>query len=237
MKKMMLALLAAMCMLGAAACGSSSTAEAPAQTQAAVQETQAQQTEQSVKTTRSEQSDAEMTVPEQTEEQPGTDDLDASTGADTIVVYFSATGTTRGVAERIANVTNADLFELIPAEPYSDADLDWNDKNSRTTIEMNDPSCRPAIASKVDNMAQYDVVFVGFPVWWYREPSIIDTFMESYDFTGKTVVPFATSGMSPIGDAGANMQALASGAKVAAGKRFPSGVSAAELEKWASAWV
>ena len=154
-----------------------------------------------------------------------------------LVAYFSASGVTAKLAERLADAIGADVFAIEPAVPYTKADLDWMDKKSRSTIEMNDPSCRPAIASEVDNMGQYDVVFVGFPVWWYREPSIIDTFMESYDFTGKTVVPFATSGMSPIGDAGANMQALAPGAKVAAGKRFPNGVSAAELEKWASAWV
>ena len=154
-----------------------------------------------------------------------------------LVAYFSASGVTAKLAERLADAIGADVFAIEPAVPYTKADLDWMDKKSRSTIEMNDPSCRPAIASEVDNMAQYDVVFVGFPVWWYREPSIIDTFMESYDFTGKTVVPFATSGMSPIGDAGANMQALAPGAKVAAGKRFPNGVSASELEKWASAWV
>ena len=154
-----------------------------------------------------------------------------------LVAYFSASGVTAKLAGRLADAIGADIFAIEPAVPYTKDDLDWMDKKSRSTIEMNDPSCRPAIASTVDNMAQYDVVFVGFPVWWYREPSIIDTFMESYDFTGKTVVPFATSGMSPIGDAGANMQALAPGAKVAAGKRFPSGASAAELAKWAAEWV
>lgn len=98
---------------------------------------------------------------------------------------------------------------------------------------MKDPGSRPAIAEKVVNMSQYDVVFVGFPVWWYQEPSIINTFMESYDFKGKKVIPFATSGMSPIGDSGKNMQALAPGAAVAEGKRFPSNVSADELKEWA----
>ena len=102
---------------------------------------------------------------------------------------------------------------------------------------MNDRNCRPAITAKIDDMTQYDVVFVGFPVWWYREPSIIDTFMEAYDFDGKTVVPFATSGMSPVGDSGKNMQKLAPGAKVAAGRRFPNSVSADELKKWASEWL
>lgn len=102
---------------------------------------------------------------------------------------------------------------------------------------MNDRSCRPAIRSGVENMAQYDVVFVGFPVWWYREPSIIDTFMEAYDFSGKTIVPFATSGMSGIGDSGENMQRLAKGAKVLPGKRFKNSVSSGDLKNWAEEWL
>ena len=150
-----------------------------------------------------------------------------------LVACFSASGVTAKLAERLADAIGADLFAIEPAVPYTKADLDWMDKKSRSTIEMNDRGSRPEIASRLGSMAQYDVVFVGFPVWWYREPSIIDTFMESYDFTGKTVVPFATSGMSPIGDAGANMQALAPGARVMAGKRFPGGASAEELKKWA----
>ena len=154
-----------------------------------------------------------------------------------LVAYFSASGTTAGVANRLAKATGADLFEIKPVQIYTDADLDWTNKQSRSSVEMNDGNSRPAIASKVENMAQYDVVFVGFPIWWYREPSIIDTFMEAYDFSGKTVVPFATSGSSGIGDSGKNMQALAPKAKVLEGKRFPSGVSAEDLKKWASEWL
>ena len=110
-------------------------------------------------------------------------------------------------------------------------------KKSRSSVEMNDRSCRPAIRTRVDNMEQYDVVFVGFPVWWYREPSIIDTFMEAYDFSGKTIVPFATSGMSGIGDSGMNMQELAKGAKVLPGMRFKNSASSGELKKWAEEWL
>ena len=110
-------------------------------------------------------------------------------------------------------------------------------KNSRSSLEMNDRNSRPAIRSGVENIAQYDVVFVGFPVWWYREPSIIDTFMEAYDFSGKTVVPFATSGSSEIGDSGKNMQDLAKGAKVLPGKRFRNNVSSGELKDWAEEWL
>lgn len=155
----------------------------------------------------------------------------------TLVAYFSASGTTAALAERLAKETGADLFEIKPETPYTSADLDWQDSRSRSSVEMNDRSCRPAISSKVDDMAQYDVVFVGFPIWWYREPSIIDTFMESYDFSGKTVVPFATSGSSGIGSSGSNMQALALGSKVEKGKRFPSGASGSELAGWASQWI
>ena len=150
-----------------------------------------------------------------------------------LVTYFSATGTTAKVAERLSQAINADLFEIKPVHPYSNADLDWTDKKSRSSVEMADKSSRPAIADQVADMSQYNVVFVGFPIWWYREPSIIDTFMESYNFAGKTVIPFATSGMSSIGDSGKNMQALAPSANVLEGKRFSAGVSAEELKSWA----
>lgn len=150
-----------------------------------------------------------------------------------LVAYFSASGVTAGLAERLAKAAGADLFEIAPEVPYTKADLNWMDKKSRSTVEMNDRSCRPAIGSKVENMDQYETVFVGFPIWWYREPSIIDTFMESYDFTGKTVIPFATSGGSGLGDSAENMQALAPKAKVTDGNRFPGRASEAELKAWA----
>lgn len=154
-----------------------------------------------------------------------------------LVAYFSATGTTAGVAERLAKATEGDIFAIIPQQPYTDADLDWRNKQSRSSVEMDNVNSRPAITSKVENMSQYNVIFVGFPIWWYREPSIIDTFMESYDFAGKTVVPFATSGSSGMGNSGANMQALAPKAKVYKGKRFPSNVSEDELKKWSAEWL
>jgi len=156
--------------------------------------------------------------------------------AKTLVAYFSASGVTAKVAGRLAEAAGADLFEIVPETPYTRADLNWMDKKSRSTIEMNDPACRPAIAGRVADMAEYDRVFVGFPVWWYREPSIIDTFMESYDFSGKTVVPFCTSGGSGLGPAGDNMQKLAPGSKVAAGRRFAASVSSGELADWAESF-
>ena len=116
-----------------------------------------------------------------------------------LVAYFSASGQTAKLAKTIAGVTGGDLFEIAPETAYTAADLDWMDKKSRSTVEMNDPKSRPAIAGKVADMAQYDTVFVGFPIWWYQAPRIIETFLESYDFSGKTVIPFATSGGSGMG--------------------------------------
>lgn len=153
-----------------------------------------------------------------------------------MVAYFSASGVTAKVARRLAKAIDADLFEIRPETPYTKADLNWMDKKSRSTLEMNDPSCRPAMA-QVPDVSAYDVIFVGFPIWWYREPSIIDTFMESTDFTGKTVVPFCTSGGSGIGDSAQNMQALARGAVVKKGRRFSALALAGELKKWAGQWL
>ena len=150
----------------------------------------------------------------------------------TLVAYFSASGVTARVAEKLASAAGADLFEIAPAEPYTKADLDWTNKQSRSSVEMNDRSCRPAIATQVENMSQYDTVFVGFPVWWYRQPSIIDTFLESYDFTGKKIVPFCTSGGSGLGQAPEYMQELVPAANVLMGRRLSANVSEEELKKW-----
>ncbi len=151
----------------------------------------------------------------------------------TLVAYFSASGVTAKVADKLAKAINADLYEIAPEVPYTKADLNWMDKKSRSSVEMNDRTSRPAISTTVENMDQYDTVFVGFPIWWYREPSIIDTFMESYDFTGKTVIPFATSGGSGLGDSYNNLQALAPGAKVINGEKFSGSVSEDKLRAWA----
>ena len=113
-----------------------------------------------------------------------------------LVAYFSAGGVTKKVAERLAAAAGADLFEIEPAVPYTVADLDWTNKKSRSSVEMNDPSSRPEIARRLDSLEEYDTVFLGFPIWWYVAPTIINTFLESYDFSGKTLIPFATSGGS-----------------------------------------
>lgn len=150
-----------------------------------------------------------------------------------LVAFFSASGTTERVARDLAEAAGADLFEITPEQAYTAADLNWRDKGSRTTMEMNDESCRPAIAGGVVDMARYDTVFVGFPVWWYVEPRVIDTFLEGYDFAGKTIVPFATSGGSGLGKAPQRMQALAPDAKVLSGGLLNGRPSKGELVKWA----
>ncbi len=155
-----------------------------------------------------------------------------STESKVLVVYFSATGTTKGVAEKIADVTNADLYEIKAAQTYTDADLDWNDRSSRTTIEQNDKSVRPEIASEKLSLDGYTTVFIGYPIWWGEEPRILDTFAESYDFDGITVIPFCTSGGSGIGRSGKNLEENASSGNWLDGARFGGSVSEAELQSW-----
>lgn len=152
-----------------------------------------------------------------------------------LVVCFSATGNTRGVAQRLAAAIGADFVEITPAQPYSPEDLDWRNKESRTSREMADRKSRPAIATAFPRLGEYETIFLGFPIWWGREPSIIDTFVESNAGTlaGKTIVPFATSGSSGMGDTTANLQALAPQAKVLPGRRFPVKTDGATLGKWA----
>ena len=149
-----------------------------------------------------------------------------------LVAYFSATGTTKGVAEHIANGLNADIYEIVPEDPYTDADLNYNDNNSRTTIEMNDPNARPAISGSVENMEQYDIIFVGYPIWWGEAPRIVSTFMESYDFSGKTIVPFCTSGGSGIGSSASNLERLTSGATWLDGRRLNGSDSQDTVMEW-----
>lgn len=141
-------------------------------------------------------------------------------GNKTLVAYFSATGTTMEAATRLAKAIHADLHEIVPEVPYTSADLNWNNKNSRSSVEMADKSSRPAVASKVENMAQYNTVFVGFPIWWYIAPMIINTFLEQYDMTGKTIVPFFTSGGSGAGETLKYLKPSAPGANWVEPKNF-----------------
>ncbi len=150
-----------------------------------------------------------------------------------LVAYFSASGTTKKVAERLANAVGADLFEIRPAVPYTRADLDWTNNHSRSSVEMNDPHSRPEIAARCEDMAAYDTVYLGFPIWWYVAPTIIDTFLEQYDFSGKTVIPFATSGGSGMGKTVEVLKKVCSNATWKAGGMV-NFLSDAQLAEWAN---
>jgi len=151
----------------------------------------------------------------------------------TLVAYFSATGTTARVATTLAKAADADLFEIAPEEAYTAADLDWRDKQSRSTVEMQSSASRPAVAGKVENMAQYDTIYVGFPIWWYTAPRIINTFLEQYDLSGKTLIPFATSGGSGMADIAEQLKkASAPNANWQAGRLLNGNPDEATLRQW-----
>ena len=147
-----------------------------------------------------------------------------------LVAYFSASGITKAVAEKLARIKEADLFEIIPQEMYTSDDLDWTNANSRSSIEMKDKSSRPKIISKVKNINEYDVIYLGFPIWWYQAPTIINTFLEMYDFNGQTIIPFATSGGSGMGKTNQYLLPSFKKAKLLDGKRLSSNPSEEELK-------
>lgn len=150
-----------------------------------------------------------------------------------LVAYFSASGVTAKLAKRLASAIGADLHEICPEVPYTAADLDWMNKKSRSSVEMNDKSFRPAVAGKTENMDQYETVFVGFPIWWYVAPTIVNTFLEQQSLEGKTVVPFATSGGSGMGNTNKELASSCSGAELKEGRRFSADAGEAELKEWA----
>ena len=151
---------------------------------------------------------------------------------DVLVVYFSATGTTKGVAEKIANITDADIYEIVAAQEYTSDDLNYSDPDSRTSVEQNDPAVRPKIGSDEISLDGYSTIFIGYPIWWGQEPRIMDTFVESNDFDGITMIPFCTSGSSDIGDSGKNLEKNAGSGNWKDGKRFEGGASEDEVRSW-----
>lgn len=151
-----------------------------------------------------------------------------------LVAYFSASGVTAKVAETLSDALGADLFEIVPKVRYTKADLDWRDKTSRSTIEMNNPASRPEIETLRDNVADYDMIYVGFPIWWYVAPTIINTFLESYDLTGKTIIPFATSGGSGMGKTNEKLETSCPGVTLKGGKVFSMNATRQELADWAN---
>ena len=150
-----------------------------------------------------------------------------------IVTYFSASGNTAHVANRLADAVGADIFEIRPAQTYSKEDLNWWEKDSRSTVEMNDLNSRPEIAKQRDNMGEYDVVYVGFPIWWNAAPRIVNTFLESYDFSGKIIVPFATSGGSGVDKVNSSIRGSCAGAELKEAKLLPTDAALADLSAWA----
>ncbi|MBR3183145.1 MAG: flavodoxin [Firmicutes bacterium] len=208
MKKFLAILLTLLLVLGLVACGGSS--EEPAE-------------ESTPETT----NEAEAETPADEPEEESTEPAEG-----TLVVYFSMTGTTRGVAEKIAAITGADIYEIKAAQEYTSDDLNYNDPNSRTSIEQDDETVRPEIGSDPVSLDGYTTVYIGYPIWWGEEPRIMDTFVESYNFDGKTVIPFCTSGSSSIGNSGKNLAANAGSGNWLDGQRFSGSTTEDELRGW-----
>ena len=152
----------------------------------------------------------------------------------TLVAFFSASGVTRRAAEKLAAAAGGDLYEIRPAVPYTRADLNWQDKRSRSSLEMADPASRPALADTDAPVAGYDLIFLGFPIWWYTATTIIRSFLESYDFSGKTIILFATSGGSGLGKTAKELASSCPGAKIVEGKLLNGRLSEKELKEWVS---
>ena len=242
MKRIFILLIAAIMLIGLTACGEnapSNTAEsgrdesasesAASDTAENSRDESASESAAAATTGSAEESskDAESVSPEtsgQKEAQPAHKKV--------LVVVFSATGTTKGVAEKIAAIENADLYEIKAAREYTAEDLNWNDRNSRSTTEQNDKSARPEIGSERISLEGYETIYIGFPIWWGEEPRIMDTFVESYDFDGITVIPFCTSSSSGLGRSGKNLEDNAKSGNWLDGKRFSGGVSESELRDW-----
>lgn len=175
----------------------------------------------------------DSSVPSPEEEEDEQADVEPESNTKILVAYFSATGTTKTLAEYAADAMAADLYEIIPKKPYTDEDLDYGNDQSRSSLEMNDPDARPSISGSVENMEQYDIIFLGYPIWWGDSPRIIASFVESYDFSGKTIVPFCTSGGSGIGSSAKNLHGLvASDVTWLDGERLKSGSSRDDIVNW-----
>ena len=230
MKKIIALLLASVLALGLAACGNSQSASsgeaAPAQEETAepaaeeTANTEAEETE-----NKEEANPAEETASTENQEEP-------APAKDVLVVYFSCTGTTKDVAEKIASITDADLYEIKAAVEYTEADLDWNDSDSRTTHEQDDPSVRPEIGSDPVSLEGYSTIYIGYPIWWGEEPRIMDTFVESLSFEGIRMIPFCTSSSSGMGRSGKNLAENAGSGDWQDGKRFGAGASEDEIRSW-----
>ncbi len=173
--------------------------------------------------------DPSVSAPPEVSSQPETS---SENSGKILIAYFSATNNTEGIANHLESILDADLYEIVPETPYTSDDLNYNDSNSRSSQEQNDPNARPAISGSVDNMEQYDVIFLGYPIWWGDAPRIIDTFLESYDFNGKTIAPFCTSASSPLGSSATKLQDLTDSATWLEGQQFSGGASSSDVQSW-----
>lgn len=175
----------------------------------------------------------------QPSETPDTSPADSEPGSEPgssqiLIAYFSATDNTEGVAQKLAEGLGADLYEIVPEQPYTDEDIDYSNSGSRTSLEMDDPDSRPAISGSVENMEQYDIVFIGYPIWWGEAPRIMSTFIESYDFSGKTLVAFCMSGSSGFGSSDSALREAACSSMWLEGRRFSAGASSEDVLAWAN---
>ena len=230
MNKIIALLLASVLALGLAACGNSQSASSgeasPTQEETAEPAAEETANTEAEETENKEEADpAEETASTENQEEP-------APAKDVLVVYFSCTGTTKDVAEKIASITDADLYEIKAAVEYTEADLDWNDSDSRTTHEQDDPSVRPEIGSDPVSIEGYSTIYIGYPIWWGEEPRIMDTFVESLSFEGIRMIPFCTSSSSGMGRSGKNLAENAGSGDWQDGKRFGAGASEDEIRSW-----
>ena len=254
MKRILSIILAAFLLTSLAGCGNHSQADSketqtvtegqkesaestsPAEPETMQEETAQEETAQTEtaqeETTQAETETAAEATSSEAAKEPVSNTPAAAAHSDILVAYFSATGTTKGVAEKIASVTGGDLYEILAAEPYTSDDLNYNDSSSRTTKEQNDKTARPAIGSEPLSLDGYTKIYIGYPIWWGEEPRILDTFAESYDFSGITVIPFCTSGGSGIGRSGQNLADAACSGNWLNGQRFSGSVSEHDLQSW-----
>ncbi len=231
MKRIVGVLVSLMIILALSACGDRVVQENPEEISTA-EEVQSEK-EQSITIQRTEEQSSELQeTAQETEAEKPEDEQEVDVNMKTLVVFFSCTGTTETVAEYVSEISGADLYEIIPEDPYTEADLAYY-TNGRADQEQNDPNVRPAISGGVENMDEYDIIFIGYPIWHGQAPRIISTFLESYDFSGKTLIPFCTSHSSGIGSSASDLHVLCSeSAEWIDGKRFEAGVSKESIESW-----
>lgn len=227
MKKFAAILLAIVMVFALAACGSNTEPTENNKNADSSQNTENQSTTPS-------KAENESDTADKATDEPTSSNSSKPEGKKILVAYFSATNNTEGVAQKLADGLNADLYEITPEQPYTDDDLEYNNSKSRSSVEMNDPNARPAISGSVKNMEQYDVMFIGYPIWWGEAPRIMSTFIESYDFSGKTLVAFCTSGSSGFGNSDSALRKAAGGATWLEGHRFSAGADSDEVMEWAN---